>query len=923
MTNSTLKHFLSGVMMELQEFHVYHSISGGGMRLVDYKNQAFFSARTLTRNIIAELWNFSPDKPKRNNEHNELFLMSFASPCRVWATALIALAVRCKLTPPITESNCLEEPISASHFGSSWNFDPDDAHYDSPVLPDKFEDYFDFSSDFFPHSPIGSPTLAPPYHPAPLYHPAPPYHLAPNYHPPEQNEHESIALSNNFNDHDIPAQSNYIFNRDHVIPTAASIYPVHLPQLQQHDSGEKAIASLEERLNVAKVEEERRRAHVDSSGALKSLTEKMMGQPQAHLDQKKLRSIGSSLPAGTLPEHLGLTNSKSTPNKIMGCQTAASIYPVHLPQLHPYPSGKETIASLEEKLVVAKVEEERRRSHSMSSGAIRSLIEKPMGPPQARLDQRRLRPIESSLPAGTLPEQVDVTNSQPTPNKIMDWQLNLRPAKKNKQSNPFEVRSKEEAEFSMQQENRIASLQERLNSERVKEKLRQANYKPWYALMPSIEKQLGSRSTQVHPDRISTHSLESLPTEIWPEALGLTNDESSPNKVMERPKRKTIDPQSTATESAQNKMMASPKRNKIDPQNNASKATQTKIAASPERKNLVPQNTASTSIQIRKKQQQKNLRPKSGHSLQLRDQEFPPTNSGMLPGSLLTSTDKGKEEFPIGAEIKDKIKPPLKQEDLYYHPGEKLTKLSENDYNLLSALNRKKKIEEELAALSIKNTASASRQIRQQGEEAEAMTSVSSFIAVESHSPMKRLTHDRFCRLAGLYSGNREEALEQDIVLHFSVMSTYIHAAVVFFATNSPTLEFLKKTSIEERMPKGLYRLQPPAARSVAATDVTSVYQTDVTSAAPTDTLCLCSNVSVGPADIKSVWATDCARRGITPRRAGTSLHQPDEELFLGEQVQAGTCLPMNNASASWYKLVPARRRQRRRPPVKPRVGAV
>ncbi|PLW44548.1 hypothetical protein PCANC_08095 [Puccinia coronata f. sp. avenae] len=57
--------------------------------------------------------------------------------------------------------------------------------------------------------------------------------------------------------------------------------------------------------------------------------------------------------------------------------------------------------------------------------------------------------------------------------------------------------------------------------------------------------------------------------------------------------------------------------------------------------------------------------------------------------------------------------------------------------------------------------------------------------------------------------------------------------------------------------PKGLYRLQPPAARSVAATDVTSVYQTDVTSAGPTDTLCLCSNVSVGPADIKSVWATD------------------------------------------------------------------
>ncbi|PLW19500.1 hypothetical protein PCANC_08738 [Puccinia coronata f. sp. avenae] len=193
------------------------------------------------------------------------------------------------------------------------------------------------------------------------------------------------------------------------------------------------------------------------------------------------------------------------------------------------------------------------------------------------------------------------------------------------------------------------------------------------------------------------------------------------------------------------------------------------------------------------------------------------------------------------------------------------------------------------------------------------MRSVSSFIAVESHSPMKRLTHDRFCRLAGLYSGNREEALEQDIVLHFSVMSTYIHAAVVFFATNSPTLEFLKKTSIEERMPKGLYRLQPPAARSVAATDVTSVYQTDVTSAAPTDTLCLCSNVSVGPADIKSVWATDVtsvasgrlcsarnnsspsgyklapARRGALPWRAGASRYLLADEQRLGELVQACT----------------------------------
>ncbi|PLW53700.1 hypothetical protein PCANC_04459 [Puccinia coronata f. sp. avenae] len=213
------------------------------------------------------------------------------------------------------------------------------------------------------------------------------------------------------------------------------------------------------------------------------------------------------------------------------------------------------------------------------------------------------------------------------------------------------------------------------------------------------------------------------------------------------------------------------------------------------------------------------------------------------------------------------------------------------------------------------------------------MTSVSSFIAVESHSPMKRLTHDRFCRLAGLYSGNREEALEQDIVLHFSVMSTYIHAAVVFFATNSPTLEFLKKTSIEERMPKRLVparrgitpcqagtRSYQPTEKlfvgeqvSVAATDVTSVYQTDVTSAAPTDTLCLCSNVSVGPADIKSVWATDVtsvasgrlcsarnnsspsgyklapARRGALPWRAGASRYLLADEQRLGELVQACT----------------------------------
>ncbi|PLW10800.1 hypothetical protein PCANC_23734 [Puccinia coronata f. sp. avenae] len=50
------------------------------------------------------------------------------------------------------------------------------------------------------------------------------------------------------------------------------------------------------------------------------------------------------------------------------------------------------------------------------------------------------------------------------------------------------------------------------------------------------------------------------------------------------------------------------------------------------------------------------------------------------------------------------------------------------------------------------------------------------------------------------------------------------------------------------------------------------------------------------------------ARRGITPRRAGTRLYQPAEKLFLGEQVQAGTCLPRDNSSTSCYKLVPARR---------------
>jgi hypothetical protein len=52
-------------------------------------------------------------------------------------------------------------------------------------------------------------------------------------------------------------------------------------------------------------------------------------------------------------------------------------------------------------------------------------------------------------------------------------------------------------------------------------------------------------------------------------------------------------------------------------------------------------------------------------------------------------------------------------------------------------------------------------------------------------------------------------------------------------------------------------------------------------------------------------------------------LNQPAKELLLGGKVQAGTCLPRNNASASWYKLVPARQRQQHCPLVKPCVGAV
>ncbi|PLW53068.1 hypothetical protein PCANC_05815 [Puccinia coronata f. sp. avenae] len=50
-------------------------------------------------------------------------------------------------------------------------------------------------------------------------------------------------------------------------------------------------------------------------------------------------------------------------------------------------------------------------------------------------------------------------------------------------------------------------------------------------------------------------------------------------------------------------------------------------------------------------------------------------------------------------------------------------------------------------------------------------------------------------------------------------------------------------------------------------------------------------------------------RRERTPCRAGRRLYQSAEELFLGEQVQAGPCSPRDNFSVSWYKLLPARQR--------------
>ncbi|PLW10443.1 hypothetical protein PCANC_18534 [Puccinia coronata f. sp. avenae] len=47
---------------------------------------------------------------------------------------------------------------------------------------------------------------------------------------------------------------------------------------------------------------------------------------------------------------------------------------------------------------------------------------------------------------------------------------------------------------------------------------------------------------------------------------------------------------------------------------------------------------------------------------------------------------------------------------------------------------------------------------------------------------------------------------------------------------------------------------------------------------------------------------------GITPRRPGTSFYRLAEKLSLGERVPACTGSPKNNSLASWYKPVPARR---------------
>jgi hypothetical protein len=49
------------------------------------------------------------------------------------------------------------------------------------------------------------------------------------------------------------------------------------------------------------------------------------------------------------------------------------------------------------------------------------------------------------------------------------------------------------------------------------------------------------------------------------------------------------------------------------------------------------------------------------------------------------------------------------------------------------------------------------------------------------------------------------------------------------------------------------------------------------------------------------------ACREMTPCQAGTRFYQPAKKLIVGNQVQAGTCLPRDNSSTSCYKLVPAR----------------
>ncbi|PLW45509.1 hypothetical protein PCANC_10139 [Puccinia coronata f. sp. avenae] len=103
-------------------------------------------------------------------------------------------------------------------------------------------------------------------------------------------------------------------------------------------------------------------------------------------------------------------------------------------------------------------------------------------------------------------------------------------------------------------------------------------------------------------------------------------------------------------------------------------------------------------------------------------------------------------------------------------------------------------------------------------------------------------------------------------------------------------------------------RVQTVRVRSVAATDVTSVYQTDVTSAAPTDTLCLCSNVSVGPADIKSVWATDVT--SVASGRLSTRLQEKSSLAGLNSPFSSpkeNSSLPgSDNQMGRWFAIEPA-----------------